>query len=296
MEKKSILITGASGFTGSYVVRAAVRSGLHCIAIARDKSNIATDVHENIIAPLEDRSAVMAAVNAAQPDYVIHLAAISFVAHPSNAEIYKANLIGTVNLLDALKTAIKVPERVVIASSANVYGQAEQLPITESTPLRPSNHYGMSKYFVERAAALYAELPVSICRPFNYTGCGQSASFVVPKLVDAYKRGYKEVVLGDIEVERDFSDVRDVAAAYMLLLEADTGAYNIASGRPISLSKVLELLGSISEHQVVVKQDPKLFRQGEIRVSYGCTRLLEENAGYCRRYSFEDTLEWMLNA
>ena len=296
MADTTLLITGAAGFTGRHLITAANQKGYRCIAVAQHEGPEVPGAYDTLVANLLDPASLEHAIVTAKPDYIVHLAAISFVAHGSTAEIYQVNQLGTINLLEAIRKSVPEITKVMIASSANIYGNTTTLPITESVPPAPVNHYGMSKVSMEMATQLFPDLPIVLTRPFNYTGCGQSANFLIPKIVTAFKAGKKEIELGNLDVARDFSDVRDVVAAYLRLLITDTTAltYNICSGTATSLLSVIETLNKLAgyEMQLCVNQD--FVRNDEIKTLYGSPALLEAAVGNFRKYTLTDTLAWML--
>jgi GDP-6-deoxy-D-talose 4-dehydrogenase len=295
MNGKSILITGASGFTGRHLISAARSEGYHCVALCRTLADIVPDADECVTADILDASAIEGVICNVQPHFVVHLAAISFVAHKSVSNIYQVNLVGALNLLDAISARAKRVEKVLIASSANVYGNAQTLPIIEDCTPQPVNHYGLSKFAMERASALYRDMPLTIVRPFNYTGLGQDDCFLIPKIVNAYKRKDATISLGNLNVSRDFSDVRDVVRAYLKLLGLEThrNIYNICSGTSHSLLSIIDRLNEMSEYEIVVESEPSLKRNEEIEELYGSCQLLEASIGQYRKYDLLDTLRWM---
>jgi GDP-6-deoxy-D-talose 4-dehydrogenase len=293
------LVTGVSGFTGRVLAPMLKARGIEVFgtcAPAELSAHAPELVHE---VDLLDFRALRAVIQRVQPDCVIHLAAISFVAHSDVEALYRTNIIGTRYLLQALSEVSAAPPRhVILASSANIYGNSECDPIGEDAPARPANDYAVSKLSMEHMAALWFDrLPITIVRPFNYTGRGQSLSFLVPKIVDAYRRRAASVELGNLAVERDFSDVRDVADAYARLLHADPGGVlNICSGRATSLHDVLRIVQRISGHELEVKVNPAFVRGNEVKRLRGSNaRLLTRLPGWQSR-SLEDTLAWMLTA
>jgi nucleoside-diphosphate-sugar epimerase len=296
MTDATLLITGAAGFTGRHLMGAANQKGFRCIAMAQHEAQQESDPYPTLIADLLDPASLEQAILKAKPDYIVHLAAISYVAHGNTAEIYQVNQLGTLNLLDAIRKSAPEIKKVLIASSANIYGNTTVLPITESVPPVPVNHYGMSKVTMELATRLYADLPIVLSRPFNYTGCGQSPNFLIPKIVNAFKAGKREIELGNLDVSRDFSDVRDVVAAYLRLLETDIAApaYNICSGKPTSLLSVIDTLNDLAGYDIRVSINPDLIRRDEIKTLYGSAALLEAAIGSYRKYVLSDTLAWML--
>ena len=224
------LITGIEGFTGRYMAQVLAAAGHEVFGLAQHNP----EGKPNVIAvDLCDTAAMKAAVAQVQPDVVVHLAAIAFVAHGDVQGIYRTNVAGSRNLMAALAASPTRPSAVLLASSANVYGNATEGEIDESVPPAPANDYAVSKLAMEFMAALWhSQLPVTIARPFNYTGVGQSLDFLLPKIVDHYKRRAPVLELGNLDVERDFSDVRFVVESYGKLLKAKrpTEVFNVCSG------------------------------------------------------------------
>ena len=279
-----LLITGAYGFTGKHFVKAAYDYGHEVIALQAD---------------LTDPNAVRQEVLETAPEAVVHLGGISFVGHADASAFYNVNVIGTLNLLDALTDLEQPPRRVLLASSSNVYGNCEQSPITEEQPPAPINHYAMSKLAMEYMAKTYLDrLPLFFVRPFNYIGPGQAKSFIIPKLVAHFSRRAEIVELGNIDVEREFNDVRFVCEAYLQLLnKAEPGeVYNICSGKPVTLKSVLELLGQITNHKLQIKINPFFARSHEIHCLCGNPAKLQSVVGNIWLPTLNDTLNWMLGA
>ncbi len=279
-----ILVTGADGFTGLYFVAQARAEG-----------------HEvfEFTANLTDPEAVKAQVAEASPDAVVHLAAISFVGHSQASAFYDVNVIGTLNLLDALKDLKQPITKVLLASSANVYGNCEQSPITETQVPAPVNHYAMSKLAMEYLAKNYqAQLPLFFVRPFNYTGAGQASSFVVPKIVAHFKDRAPSIELGNLHVEREYNDVHMVCDIYLrLLTSAQTGAtYNICSGQTYTLQHIIATLTELTGHSIQVKVNPAFVRANEIHRLCGNPEKLINAIGLLPSYAFRDTLKSMLTA
>ncbi|MGH8148017.1 MAG: GDP-mannose 4,6-dehydratase, partial [Rhodanobacteraceae bacterium] len=242
------------------------------------------------------RGAVQRAVEAARADVIIHLAAISFVAHGDADEIYRTNIVGTRNLLEALADADRQPRSVVLASSANIYGNAEVEPIDEDTLPAPANDYAVSKFAMEQMARLWMQrLPIALVRPFNYTGVGQSENFLIPKIVAHFRRGDKLIELGNTDVARDFSDVRDVARAYAAIVaHAPTGlAINLCSGIAHSLDDVLTMMAEIAGYAIEVRVNPAFVRSNEVKRLVGSNARLRALAGFAPSIPLRETLCWM---
>ena len=296
MTAEQILVTGAAGFTGQYLIAAAKAMGYRCIALCRHPGEAVADADENIPCDLLDAPALRDVIRSTNPKKVVHLAAISFVPHGDVAEIYNVNLVGTINLLNAIAREAPDTVKVLLASSANIYGNPSELPIGECAAINPVNHYGISKYAMEMAAGLYRDLPLVITRPFNYSGVGQPAHFLLPKLVAAYRDGRRSVALGNIDIARDFSDVRDVVNACLGLVgkSSSKGVYNICSGRPTGLLEIIDLLNELAGYEISIDVDPEFVRSEEISVLYGDATRIESALGDYRQYTLRDTLSWML--
>lgn len=279
-----MLVTGADGFTGVHFVKQAKESGYEVFEFN---------------ANLTDPQAVQAQVNAAAPDVVVHLAAISFVGHDKPSAFYDVNVIGTLNLLDALLKLPKPPKRVLLASSANVYGNCELSPIPETQSSAPLNHYAMSKLAMEHLAVTYADrLPLFFVRPFNYTGPGQVESFVIPKIVSHFKRRANTIELGNLTVEREYNDVRMVTQAYLKLLDKAVAGqnYNICSGKTYTLHQVIETLVELTGHQIKVVVNPAFVRANELHRLCGDASKLDQTIGAGGSMTLKDTLRWMLES
>jgi nucleoside-diphosphate-sugar epimerase len=279
-----ILLTGADGFTGHQFIQTAAAAGHETVALRCD---------------LTQPAAVVQEVAALQVDAVVHLAAISFVGHADERAFYDVNLFGTLNLLDALKLAARPLQKVLLASSANVYGNCEQSPIQETQVPAPVNHYAMSKLAMEHLSrARSDELPLVITRPFNYTGPGQSGQFVIPKLVDHFRKRAPSVALGSLHVQREYNDVRLVCEAYLRLLERPTShaIYNLCTGVTYDFNAVIGLLQNLTGHRIEVQVDPKLVRANEVHRLCGDPARLQQAIGSLPAYSLGDTLSWMLSS
>jgi GDP-6-deoxy-D-talose 4-dehydrogenase len=277
-----MLVTGADGFTGVHFVKQARKVGYEVFEFNADLTN-----------PV----AIQNQVNEAQPDVVVHLAAISFVGHDNASAFYDVNVIGTLNLLDALIKLPKLPSRVLLASSANVYGNCVLSPISETQVPAPLNHYAMSKLAMEHLAMTYTDrLPLFFVRPFNYTGPGQVESFVIPKIVSHFKRRATTIELGNLMVEREYNDVRMVIVTYLRLLDkAEIGQiYNICSSQTYTLRQVMETLTELTGHQINISVNPAFVRANELHRLCGEATKLNATIGAQDPISLKDTLLWML--
>lgn len=289
---KRVLITGASGFTGRYVMERLREDGWEVVQLSVPGETASGTVN------LLDRDALRASLQRLQPHAVVHLAAISFVAHGDAEEIYRVNVVGTRNLLEALAELSVPPSHVLLASSANVYGNAGGV-LDEQAPLAPQNDYAVSKMAMEAMAQLWGErLPITIVRPFNYTGVGQSERFLIPKIVSHFQRRADVIELGNIDVSRDFYDVRHVAQVYarLLTLPASGDVYNVCSGVEWSLEQVIDTLRDISGHDIEVRINPAFVRANEVKSLRGSNEKLRRILGSMPDFDFSSTLKWMYGA
>lgn len=290
------LITGIEGFTGRYMARALAAQGHEVYGLAQHSREGNKRVKA---ADLCDVAAVKGVVEEVQPDIVVHLAGIAFVAHGDVQSIYRTNVAGSRNLMAALASCRKRPSAVLLASSANVYGNSTAGLIDESVPPAPANDYAVSKLAMEFMAALWhSQLPVTIARPFNYTGVGQSKDFLLPKIVDHFRRRAPVIELGNLEVERDFSDVRMVVDCYARLLGAGKAmqTFNVCSGRGFTLQQVLNLASELSGHRPEVRVNPAFVRANEVKTLVGSKAALEAAIGPVEPIPLRETLKWMLEA
>ena len=280
-----VLVTGLGGFTGTHLRPLLEQRGYEVVRAAEPEFDL---LREDSIGAL---------VQATQPEYVIHLAAITFVAHQDATALYAVNTVGTTSLLSALERIAPRLRKVVLASTSQIYGNATDDPITESTPPAPISHYACSKLAMEfMARSFFDRLPILITRPFNYIGRGQALHFLLPKLIDHFRRKASVIELGNLDVERDFLDVRSVADAYVRLLDSplQSQAVNIASGVGRSLTSILDDLTRITGHRPATSVNASLVRRNEIRRMVGSSEHLLKTIGPLLYSDFESTLRWML--
>jgi GDP-6-deoxy-D-talose 4-dehydrogenase len=302
---RKVLITGVDGFTGRYLAPLLHNAGYEIHGLVHRAGNLKIEGVETLhVADLSDHKALAEVIRVIQPTKVAHLAAIAFVAHGDVEGIYRTNLIGTRNLLEALLQSKAPLDAVLLASSANVYGNSVGGMLDETTLPAPANDYAVSKLAMEYVAKLYAErLPVVVARPFNYTGVGQAESFLLPKIVTHVRRRASAIELGNLDVERDFSDVRNVVQAYRQLLEAPNAigqTFNVCSGKAWSLNDVLDMVRQISGHDFEVRVNPAFVRANEVKTLLGSRAKLDALSGAAAspvaEIPLHDTLRWMLEA
>ncbi|MGE4459787.1 GDP-mannose 4,6-dehydratase [Stenotrophomonas acidaminiphila] len=287
---RRVLVTGASGFVGRHLMGAAAFAGVEFATL------------QNV--DIRDRSALQAEVASIRPDHVIHLAAQSFVprSFEDPAGTLEINLMGTLHLLQALDS-VGFSGRLLYVSSGDVYGAVHesQLPVTEQHPPAPRNPYAVSKLSAELLCLQWHRsnsLDVVVARPFNHVGPGQDAAFVVPALaaqVVAIARGQRAPVIraGDIDVTRDFTDVRDIVAGYARLLVSGTSGrtYQLCSGVERSVRGILERLLALKAVDAEIEQDPSKFRPAEQRRMVADNTWVSRDTGWLPAIPWEKTLQ-----
>lgn len=292
-EGRRALITGLRGFTGYYLAQELTAAGYRVFGTVMPGEEVGPDM---FAVDLCDRDAVAAMVAEVRPDVVAHLAGIAFVGHANVEAIYRVNVVGTRNLLEALASGTDQPTSVLLASSANIYGNASVPVIDEDVPPAPANDYAVSKLAMEYMARLWMDkLPITIVRPFNYTGVGQADNFLLPKIVSHFRRNEARIELGNLAIARDFSDVRMVARAYRRILAAAPAgeAFNVCSGTPHSLSNVIEMMGEIAGYRIDVQVNPAFVRANDVLQLTGSNRKLTAVVGDLAPTPLSETLRWM---
>jgi GDP-4-dehydro-6-deoxy-D-mannose reductase len=239
------------------------------------------------------------------PESVVHLAAASSVAASwtDASEPWRVNAIGTVNLLDAVRSHAR-NARVLVVSTGDVYGQADRIPTSETAPFRPTSPYAASKAAAELAAAQFARAgsDVVVARAFQHEGPGRDERFAVgswaAQIARAEEAGRGRVLVGDLSPRRDITDVRDVTRAYEALLDRSvpTGTYNVASGHSVAMREVLDILVSLATCPIGVGEDPSRFRASEVTELSGDPSKLRTATGWAPTIPLEQTLADALDA
>jgi GDP-4-dehydro-6-deoxy-D-mannose reductase len=284
---RPVLVTGGSGFVGT-----------HLLDLLGDEGAAAD-------ADVTDGSALAAVVRGAQPRAVVHLAALSWVAESWHepARVWEVNAVGTVNVLEAVRR--ECPDaRVLVASTGEVYGRAEHVPTTEDARLAPVSPYAASKAAAELACAQAREAGVDtvVARAFQHEGPGRDERFAIGswtrQLAEIELAGGGTLRVGNLDVERDITDVRDICRAYVLLLERSVpaGVYNVAAGRSVRLAEIVDLLVGMARAPVSVEQDPERLRSVDLPVQCGDASRLREATGWEPEIPLERTLSDMLEA
>ena len=290
-----VLITGINSFTGMHLSSFLEASGFKVYGTSSSFS----DLDNQNKCDITNKKEIVRVLDKVRPNYIIHLAAISFVAHGLSDDFYRVNTIGAINLLEAVSELGIFPEKIVLASSATVYGNQGKEILDESLCPKPANHYGASKYAMETLASNYfKKLPILITRPFNYTGVGQAENFLIPKIVKHYKLNKKSIELGNLDVTREFNDIDFVCEAYRRLLGTSSVSevVNIASNRGIKLLDVISMMNEISGYNIDVVVNPEFVRKDEIRSLTGSNRKLFSMIGSIQQKPFIETLKVMYEA
>jgi GDP-4-dehydro-6-deoxy-D-mannose reductase len=303
-----ILITGVGGFAGRHLAALCAERGVDVAGLGRDERPdiAALSTYERI--DLADAEAVRAAMARLRPERVVHLAAQASVARSWEApgEVISSNVTTSLNLLEALR--LEAPEALVlIACSGEEYGRPQALPVDESHPLGPRNPYATSKAMVDVLAGSYVEMHgmrVLRARAFNHAGPGQSDTYVVAKFARQIAEaeaaepadGRAVILTGDLAVRRDFCDVRDVMRAYLLAMEhAESGVFNVCSGRATPVSDILSGLAAHSPLELECRTDPSRLRENEVMEIRGSHERLTEVTGWRPEIDLSDTLRDTLN-
>jgi GDP-4-dehydro-6-deoxy-D-mannose reductase len=301
-----IFITGATGFAGSHLVDRLLIAGHDLFVLVHDATSHqelpASAKIQQIPGDLLNLSSIKMAVAGIKPDIIYHLAgqASPAISWKDPAFTLAVNAGGTANLLEAA-VAFGQP-RVVIVTSAEIYGlvNKDMLPLAEDTVPEPRHPYGISKMAAGQLAPIYwqrYQLPVIEARPFNHVGPRQTLGFVVPDFASqlaAIKLGQKQPVMsvGNLEAERDFTDVRDVAAAYVALAEKGRPgeAYFICSGKAVSIYSLLQILSDLAQVDVQVTFDPTRMRPSDTPSLFGSFAKIEEHTGWRPQISLRQSL------
>ena len=305
------LITGIAGFVGSHLADAIQAEtdweAWGTILNERDRVVVPDGAIPRLV-DLRNPDAVRALINEARPDFIFHLAGQAYVpqswADPWGT--YETNVRSQLNLFEAVGAADLSP-RIIAVGSNEEYGLVREvdLPVSEDAPLRPNSPYAVSKiaqdfmglqYFLDRGLA------VMRVRPYNHFGPRQNERFVTPsfaKQIAEIECGLRPPVLrlGNMSARRDFTDVRDMARAYTLLMQrgAPGEVYNIGSGRARSVREMLDIMLAASPVKVTEETDPDKFRPSDVPISYCDPSKFKRDTGWEPRIPFEQTVLDVLN-
>ena len=306
-----VLITGMSGFAGSHFADLLLEQ-THWTLVGVSRSTEGQRISPRMFwwkLDLSDAEGITRLLKYERPDLIVHLAAQSNV--PASWKdpwaTYETNVRAQLNLFQGV-IETKLAPRMLIVSSNEVYGRPaspDELPFREEHPLRPVNPYAVSKATQDLMALQYHlshQLDVVVARPFNHIGPGQNVRFVAADFaqkIASIEAGLSEPVLhlGNMAAERDFTDVRDVARAYLALIQkADGGqVYNVCSGQPRSVQSLLDIMLSLSTAKIEQRTDPSKFRVADTPISFGDASRIRQATGWEPRIPFEQTVADILN-
>lgn len=297
------LITGGDGFVGRYLAAAIAKEG-HQVVVS---SNVADDSNGVYKLNILDSENIMDILNKYNVDNIFHLAAQSSVAeswkNPNNT--ININVIGTTNLLEALKK-IEYKGKLLLIGSSEEYGMQDySKPVNEENIMNPGNIYAATKVMQEMLGKIYSNaygLDIIMTRSFNHIGAGQSPLFVVSdfcKQVAEIEKGIKEPVIkvGNLSSQRDFTDVRDIVQAYILLTKYGQkgNVYNIGSGKARSIQEILNIILSFSKEKIDVFVDESKYRPIDIPIIQADITKLQSHTNWQINYSINDTILEVLN-
>lgn len=299
MGKKRVLITGASGFIGQFVLKEMLKNeDIDFFAIdTRKIPNISTEKQE--LVSLLDKEKLMEIIKRYKPNIIIHLAAIALVTHDNVGEIYNVNVQGTENLLEVTQEYCDKGTRVILASTAGVYGNQKVEKYKEDLSYNPANNYSYSKMITEYLGKRYKDdLEIVTIRPFNIIGVGQSENFLIPKLVEHFANRKEKLSVGNISSFRDYVDVEYCAEVIMELVlreKIDFDILNICSGIPTSGEMILQLLQEMTSFKPEIEISKNFVRKNEVWRMIGDTTRLSEFMNGKKSQSVKDILLKMLD-
>ena len=292
--KRKLLITGIESFTGKHLSLFFKNIGYDVYG-----TSLSSRTKKIYKCDITFKEKITEIIKEIKPDYLINLAGISFVAHNNNDDFYRINTVGAINILEACVEAKHKPKKIIMVSSASVYGNQEIEVLNESLYCKPINHYGASKLSMESLSnAFFQKLNILIVRPFNYTGIGQSHNFLIPKIIKHYQNKSKTIELGNTKVSREFNDIEFICQVYRKLLECDAKSkiVNIASGRGVKLLSVIQHMNKIAKYEIDVSINQSFVRKNEINNLVGSSDLLFDLIGVIEQKDFSLTLGEMYEA
>lgn len=301
---QKVLITGAAGFVGHYLTQ----------TLLEEYKVLGTDIGTANPNPkmtyfpgdILDKKFLADFISKEKPEIIFHLAAKSLTWNRNVEEVFKINMLGTINLYESVLEVREESDynpKIFFISSSEVYGNtADPENITEDSPLFPTKFYSASKVASDRLSYSYSQsekLNILILRPFTHTGPGQGKGFVVPDFASQIAElenndGKNELSVGNLEPIRDYLDVRDVVSAYKAIIDKEWipgDSYNICSGKGVKIAKILETLLTFTNREIKIKEDPSKFRVSDTPVYVGNNQKFVELTGWHPEIPLEQTLK-----
>jgi GDP-4-dehydro-6-deoxy-D-mannose reductase len=309
------LVTGIGGFAGSHLAELLLAQGEEVHGTEREPSR--TELIAHLVEPsyievhpvdIRNRKGMTDLLQEKRYDRIYHLAGVTFIPESveSPEETLDVNLRGTLSLFEAVRASCPTA-RVLYVSSAAAYGDLDDpsVPVAEATPFRPNNPYGFTKAAGDLMAYQYVQqhgLDIVRARPFNHTGPRQAPVFVCSEFAKAIAeieagRRPPEMAVGNLDVGRDFTDVRDMVRGYgMLLGQGRKGrCYNLASGTAVRIGEILKTLTALAKAEVRIIEEPRKFRPGEVPSIVGSAERARREIGWQPEIAFERTLRDLLD-
>ena len=280
------LVFGLDSFTGNYMKNCLEKQNINVVGTSFDEKS-------SNYCNITDSNQCDHYISLHQPDYIINLAGISYVLHDNFQEIYNVNFNGALNIISSCEKYLS-NSKILLISSAQIYSETKN-SITEDCALSLDSHYSISKGMMEKAISL-SKLNIKIARSFNYTGVGQSKNFLIPKLVDHYKRNKNVITLGDTSLYRDFMDVRDVVRAYTKILTSNSSekVFNVCSSKAYCINEIIDFLNNEFNIKMKIINDEIFFRSGSYKYILGNNDKLKK-IGWLAKHNIFDTIKWMID-
>lgn len=299
---KKVLIIGGAGFVGGYLSEILIENGfeVHSTCLPDEKIKNPECKAHNL--DILDKNQISAVLDEVKPDVIYHLAAQSSVALSwKNPQLtVDINIKGTLNVLDSLRDS-GLDSRIILIGSGEEYGYIQHCPVSEEETLRPGNIYAATKACQSMIGNIYArayKMDIVMVRAFNHIGAGQLPQFVVSdfcKQVAEIEKGLKapEMRVGNLDARRDFTDVRDVVRAYMLLGEKGKSGelYNVGSGKARAIRKILDIIISQSTEDIKITVDPERLRPSDIPVIEADISRITADTGWKPEIPIEETIK-----
>jgi len=301
---QKVLITGAAGFVGKYLIDSLLAK---YNVLGTDLSPINPNPKIDYFSgDILDKSFLTEIIKNEKPEIVFHLAAKSLAWARNVEQVFKINMLGTINLYESILEAREnsgYNPKIFFISSSEVYGNTTNPKnITEDSPLFPAKFYSASKVASDRLSYSYSQsekLNILILRPFTHTGPGQAKGFVVPDFASQIAElekdpGKNEILVGNLKPIRDYLDVRDVVEAYSAVIDKNWisgDSYNICSGKGIKIEKILDILLKLTDRKLEVKKDPSKLRTSDTPIYVGNNEKFVNLTGWKPKISLETTLK-----